>query len=207
MSADFSTRNPLLVSFWDERFAKNYTPWEQGGVPQALQQFIEQQSTTGYCLIPGCGSATEVAYLAHAGWRVTAIDFSEAAITKAKDNLGELGKNVVQADFFQYQPPHAVTMIYERAFFCALPPTMRTAIVKRWASLLSNGGLLAGFFYLDEHDAESSNKTSTGPPFIITFAEFAKLMEEDFICLANEAVEDSNPIFLGKERWQVWQRR
>ena len=31
--ADFNARDPLSPAFWDERFEKQFTPWDQGGVP------------------------------------------------------------------------------------------------------------------------------------------------------------------------------
>jgi hypothetical protein len=50
--------------------------------------------------------------------------------------------------FFEYQPAAALDLIYERAFFCALPPVRRQDIVRRWIELLPPGALLAGYFSL-----------------------------------------------------------
>ena len=200
--AEFATRDPRHPDFWDERFEKNFTPWDKGQVPADLQQFIQAVSRPLASLIPGCGNGYEAAYLAQAGWQVVAIDFSPAAVRSAQAAIGEWGKYVIEADFFTYQPPQAVELIYERAFFCALPPEMRVAIVQRWAALLAPGALLAGYFFFDDTEHASTK----GPPFTINSQEFVKLLTPFFELQEDRAVSDSLTVFAGKERWQVWRR-
>lgn len=195
----FDSRDPSAPEFWSERFAHSFTPWDKGGVPEALRRFVAQSPLPRRSLIPGCGTGHEVACLAEAGWDVTAIDFSPAAVTAAQATLGRWADRVLLADFFTYQPPQPLELIYERAFLCALPPRMRPEIVRRWAQLLPSGGLLAGFFFLDEN--------AKGPPFGITRAELNALLTPVFEQLQDEEVRDSLPVFSGKERWQVWRRR
>jgi hypothetical protein len=173
-------------------------------VPQALQNFVEQAEVQAIhnCLIPGCGHAHELGFLSEAGWQVTAIDFSSSAVVTAKSQVGKWSERVQQADFFKFVPEQALTLIYERAFFCALPPVMRRAVVERWAALLPVGAKLLGFFLLD--DAEGASKK--GPPFLTHPQEFQTLMQPYFACLEDAEVSDSLAVFEGKERWQVWQR-
>lgn len=195
----FDSRDPASPGFWSERFEREFTPWDLGGVPAALRKFVDDASHPYVTLIPGCGTGYEVACLSQAGWDVTAIDFSAAAVEAARKTLGPWTERVVQADFFSFVPPRPVELIYERAFFCALPVRMRQDIVKRWAELLPPGGLLAGFFFFDE--------SPKGPPFGITSAELEALLAPYFERIVDEAVTDSLPVFAGRERWQVWQRR
>ena len=195
----FDTRDPASPVFWSERFEREFTPWDQGGVPTALRKFVDDASRPYVTLIPGCGTGYEVACLSQAGWDVIAIDFSAAAVEAARKTLGPWAERVVQADFFSFVPPRPVELIYERAFFCALPVRMRQDIVKRWAELLPPGGLLAGFFFFDE--------APKGPPFGITSAELETLLAPFFERIVDETVAESLPVFAGKERWQVWQRR
>jgi hypothetical protein len=72
-------------------------------------------------------------------------------------------------------------------------------VARRWAELQGQGGLLAGYFYFDEAEK--------GPPFGIARAELDALLASAFECVVDEAVEDSIPVFAGKERWMVWRRR
>jgi len=193
------SRDPASPDFWSERFEQHVTPWDRGGVPAALREYVEHQPQPRTVLIPGCGTGYEVAYLAQAGWDVVAIDFSAAAVDAARKTLGPWAQRVMQADFFSFIPPRPVELIYECAFFCALPPPMRPAIVARWAELLPPGGLLAGFFFFDDAPKE--------PPFGIAAPEQEKLMAPFFERVADEAVASSLPVFAGRERWQIWRRR
>jgi hypothetical protein len=196
--ADFQQRDPALPAFWDERFERQFTPWDKGGVPQALRGFAAASPALS-TLIPGCGSAYELAYLADCGWDVSAIDFSPAAVAQGKVVAGAHAARVVEADFFAWQPATPLQLIYERAFLCAMPRAMWPQVAARWAQLLAPGALLAGYFFFDE--------TAKGPPFGIGRAQLAALLQDSFECLADDAVSDSIPVFAGKERWMVWRRR
>lgn len=200
--ADFIHRDPTHPEFWNERFRKDFTPWDKGDVPAALQEFVAQSARPLSTLIPGCGNGYEAALLAQAGWPVVAIDFSAAAVQSARAMIGTWGHHVQEADFFTYQPQVPLELIYERAFFCALPPARRPDITRRWSALLPAGGLLAGFIYLDDAP-EASQK---GPPFSVHPADWQALMAPYFELIAEAAVADSLPVFAGKERWQIWRR-
>ena len=196
---EFANRDPATPGFWDERFDGGFTPWDRGGVPEALRDFVARAGAPLVTLIPGCGAAYELAFLSEQGWDATAIDFSPAAVAKAKAGLGQWAGNLVQADFFQYLPATQLALIYERAFLCALPRAMWPRVAARWADLLAPGGLLAGFFFFDD--------AAKGPPFGIERAALDALLDPFFECIEDAAVSDSIPVFAGKERWMVWQRR
>ncbi|AIY39863.1 SAM-dependent methyltransferase [Collimonas arenae] len=194
----FTSRNPSHPDFWSERFEKEFMPWDNGGVPLALQEYVNR-SQPASTLIPGCGTGYEVAYLAQAGWDVTAIDFSGAAVSAARAVLGQWSERVLQADFFTHVPQQPLGFIYERAFLCALPPARRAAIASRWAELLPAGATLAGFFFFDD--------APKGPPFGINRAELERLLHADFELVDERDVTDSIAVFAGKERWLEWRRR
>ncbi len=196
---EFSSRDPNTPAFWDERFKLGFTPWDRGGVPQALRDFVAREPAAPATLIPGCGAAYELAFLSEQGWDATAIDFSPAAVATAKAGLGQWAANVIQADFFTYSPPRQLELVYERAFLCALPRAMWPRVAARWADLLQPGGRLAGFFFLDD--------ALKGPPFGIERQQLDDLLSPHFECVEDAAVGDSIPVFAGKERWMVWLRR
>jgi SAM-dependent methyltransferase len=195
----FSSRDPLSPQFWDERFERAFTPWERGGVSMALRRFVAEARRPLVALVPGCGTAHELVLMCEAGWDATAIDFSLEAVTRARALAGPWADRIVQADFFAYAPARPLDLVYEQAFLCALPRARRPDVARRWAELLGQGGLLAGYFYFD--DAEK------GPPFGIGRDELDALLAPAFECIVDEAVEDSIPVFAGKERWMVWRRR
>lgn len=200
----FSCRDPRLPQFWDQRFDADFTPWNRGGLPQQLQAFIAAQQSRA-CLIPGCGHAWELAAFADAGWPVAAFDFSPQALQFARAQLEpqrpELCAHLHLGDFFTWTPPFKPEAIYERAFLCALPPALWEQVAARWAELLPVGGLLFGYFFVQDEVA------TKGPPFSTSQARLQELLSPHFTCLQDEAVPDSIAVFAGAERWQVWQRR
>lgn len=194
----FTTRDPLAPAFWDERFERGFTPWDRGGVPEALRRFVAGAERALATLIPGCGAGHELAFLADAGWDATAIDFSPAAVASARAGAGRWRERVLEADFFAWQPQQGLDLVYERAFLCALPSALWPQVAARWAALLAPGALLAGFFYFDD--------APKGPPFGIARGVLDALLKPHFECIEDEEVTDSIPVFAGKERWMVWRR-
>ena len=186
--------------FWDTRFRQNVTPWDAGRVPVALQRFVSRHTGRGRVLVPGCGTGYEVRELAHAGFDVTAIDFSEAALEAARRELGPLAHLVRLADFFGFEcDTLPFDGIYERAFLCALPRREWDKWAACAAELVRPNGLLFGFFFFDT--------SAKGPPFGITAEQLDALLAPDFERIEDEPVEDSVPAFAASERWQVWKRR
>jgi hypothetical protein len=195
---DFTNRDPNAPAFWNERFEQGFTPWDQAGVPSSFKSFVDRHVPVPV-LIPGCGSAYEARWLAEKGWAVRAIDFSPNAVAAARAQIGAHADLVEEADFFAWQPPFAPGWIYERAFLCALPPSRRVDYAQRMAALLSEGALLAGFFFFAT--------TPKGPPFGIERDELDALLSPYFELIEDEPVADSIPVFAGKERWLTWRRR
>jgi SAM-dependent methyltransferase len=196
---EFSSRDPRTPGFWDERFERGFTPWDLGGVPAALREFAGRVDGPKSALIPGCGNGYELAWLADAGWDAVAIDFSPAAVSRAKQAVGPWAARVVEADFFSWEPPRPLDLVYERAFLCAMPPGMWPQVAARWTALLAPGGLLAGFFFFGE--------SPKGPPFGIARTELELLLAPHFELVEEAPVADSLPVFEGRERWMVWRRR
>ena len=89
--------------FWTSRYATGKTPWDFGGVPAALRSFLVRSSAPGKVLIPGYGSGYEVQAFHEAGYDVTAIDFSPAAVNQTNRVLGVLAGRVIFGDFLHAQ--------------------------------------------------------------------------------------------------------
>lgn len=206
MNADSSTptfpkHDPASPEFWEIRYLEKFSPWDAGGVPICLREWVlSRDATPDSVLIPGCGSAWEVQFFASQHWPVIAIDFSAAAVAAARAVLGEHGDKVREADFFgPTLSPASFDVIYERAFLCALPRRMWQDWAKRCAELLVPGGLLAGFFYADNSER--------GPPFGLKSGELHSLLSPAFDLVESRVPNDSIPVFKDKETWMAWQRR
>lgn len=196
----FPRRDPATPEFWDLRYGADYRPWDARGVPRQLQAFVAAQARPLRVLVPGCGSAWDVRFLAESGWDVLGIDFSAEALAAARPVLGPHAGRVRQADFFAPIPEAPFDVVYERAFLCALPRRLWSAWGERVGEILAPGGVLAGYFFFDAGER--------GPPFPLHAAdELRALLEGRFERIVDEAVDDSLQVFAGRERWQVWRRR
>jgi SAM-dependent methyltransferase len=188
------------VEFWEPRYRAGRTPWDAGGVPRAFAEFLGRHGAPGRALVPGCGSGYEARALAEAGWSVVAIDFSPAAVERARQVLGPFAKCVCLADFFSDHFGAGFDLVYERTFLCSLPRERWGEYSHRMASLLQPGALLAGFFYCG-HDPEP-------PPFGLTEQGALKLFGRWFKRVRDTAIpaNQSMPVYAGFERWQEWVR-
>ena len=184
--------------FWTVRYTAGKTPWDFGGVPSALKSFLERFAVPGRVMIPGCGSGYEVQAFHAAGYEVSAIDFSPAAVDQAKRVLGILAERIIWGDFFSYDfGERRFDLIYERTFLCSMAPSRWPEYVNRMADLLLPGGRLIGVFLYGQ-------RPSSGPPFPITDAEANKLFKKHFQLVRSEVMTDSLPLFRDMERWQEW---
>lgn len=70
-------------------------PWDTGVTPPELVSFVDSRPP-GRALDLGCGTGTNVIYMAQHGWNVTGVDFIRRAIRKARRKATKAG---VEADF------------------------------------------------------------------------------------------------------------
>jgi SAM-dependent methyltransferase len=187
-------------AFFDARYTAGRMPWDYGGVPTALQRFLATHPGPGRVLIPGCGSGYEIEGFALAGWEVIGIDFSTAAVARARRLLGPWADKVYEGDFFRYPfGERCFDLIYERTFLCALSPNAWPAYAQRMAALMAPSGCLCGFFFLGPEDEP--------PPYPIPQNHLDELLGRWFEKIEDNAVEHSLPLHAGKERWQIWRRK
>jgi SAM-dependent methyltransferase len=198
---EFPKRDPADPEFWDLRYGARFAPWDAGGAPAGLAAFVARASRPRNVLVPGCGSARDVRFLADSGWEVVGIDFSHEALAAARALLGPHVNRVRYGDFFAPIAEAPFEVVYERAFLCALPRRLWAKWGERVAELVEPGGTLAGYFYFDPAGER-------GPPFALHGqAELDALLQPAFERLADLPVADSIEVFRDRERWQEWRRR
>ncbi len=193
---------PSQPEYWNTRYLKDETPWEFDGIPADLKLFLKKKGKGAKVLIPGCGSGHEIKAFAEAGYNVTAIDFAPFAVDRAKRMVGPaLANQVLLGDFFQYDfPGESFDLIYERAFVCSLTPERRPSYRDRMAQLLKYRGLLLGY-YLYKRPV-----LADGPPYGFAWGTADDLFSRYFLLVKDEPVNDSLPVFAGRERWQERRR-
>src|SRR5882672_12125777 len=93
--------NPAQPEFWSVRYISGDTPWDFGGIPADLKEYLRSNPKGGKVLIPGCGWGYEVQAFADAGYDVTAIDFSPEAVDRAHRLVNPtLADRITVRDFF-----------------------------------------------------------------------------------------------------------
>jgi SAM-dependent methyltransferase len=188
------------IAFWEQRYRQGVTPWDYGSVPPGLDAWIAAYPGPRRVLIPGCGAAYEARAFVARGWDVLAIDYSPAAVEAAQAALGACAAKVRRVDFFTDDFGTAFSVIYERAFLCALPPRMGAAYRDRMHALLADDGVLAGYFFV-------AAETGRGPPFAISDASLKRLLGSRFDLIEDTPSPDRRTVFGESQRWQVWRKR
>lgn len=194
--------NPSQPEFWNSRYLKDNTPWDFGGVPADLKNFLKKDGKGARVLIPGCGSGYEIQAFSEANYEVTAVDFSSFAVQRARRMVSEKpGVKIIEGDFFAHDFPHAsFDFVYERFFVAAIPIELRQMYRDRMAQLLKYRGLLIGYYYYSKPDSVD------GPPFGFAWGTADELFSRYFLLVKDEPVSDSLPAFAGRERWQERRR-
>ena len=190
-------QRPELPEFWDKRFREAVIPWRAQGVGPELVNWLPGR-TPGRALVPGCGHGEEAAFLARAGWAVTALDFSPEAVAAARATLGDWSGHLVCDDFFTFTPPAPFDLVVERAFLCALPRRCWADYGPRLARLIRPGGHLVGWFVQGDEPK--------GPPFGLAPDQLEKLLGPAFRRLEQGPSQNPVPLFGQGESWQVWER-
>ena len=101
-------------------------------------------------------------------------------------------------DFFSDDFGHDFDLIYERTFLCSMPPDRWPSYVMRVVKLLGARGRLIGQFFFGENEDP--------PPYPLSDELQQALFEPRLAKRDEEPVTDSLPMFIGRERWQVWHK-
>jgi SAM-dependent methyltransferase len=77
-------------------YAVGFAPWERRNVPELWRPLFEGALAMepGRALDMGCGSGRDAVHLAGRGWEVTAVEFVDKALAKAKQRAAEAGVDV-----------------------------------------------------------------------------------------------------------------
>lgn len=140
---------PYRLMYW-----AGFTPWDREYVPRQLADFVSGPDAIprGRALDLGCGTGTHAVFLARLGWRVTGVDFVEAALRKARrraDNAGVevewVHADVTRLDETSIRPGY--DLVYDIGCFHGLPDDGRSSCAASLGALASPGArlLLMGF--------------------------------------------------------------
>ena len=143
---------------WNERYAARELVWSAG--PNTLLEAELKGLPPGRALDVACGEGRNGLWLAEQGWQVTAVDFSEVAISKGTQIAERRGLNLDWrvADVARDPLPEAA---YDLVTICFLhtDPSERNRWLPRMVRCVAPGGT---FFYLG-HDPANIEHGLGGP--------------------------------------------
>ncbi len=139
-------------AFWEDRYRRGETPWDTGVVPPELHELVHsgQLRPPGVTLDLGCGTGTNVNFLAGLGFTAIGVDLAWGAVAEARRKALAAG---LPARFFAGDVA-SLPLAHVRACFAldmgclhSLAGANRQRYVQSLADLLEPGGLymLYGF--------------------------------------------------------------
>ncbi len=187
---------------WSERYRTGDTPWDLKGPHPSLSRVIATlKLQRSRILVLGCGHGHDAAWFARAGHIVTAIDFSEEAIARAKaEYAGVPDLTFLQADALNLSTKfdQSFDIVFEHTLYCAIDPARRSDLEKSWLRALTDHGHVCGFFFASEK--------RNGPPFGGSEWELRSRFAKRFRTLYWQRVKDSNASRLGSELFLYLQK-
>jgi SAM-dependent methyltransferase len=128
--------------------------WDTGIPAPEVIRFITGK-TPGNAIDVGCGTGTNLLYLAQQKWRVTGIDFAPLAIARAERKLADYPKTLLMADITKLSLldlPGPYDLALDMGCFHSLSGIGRSVYVKgmeKWVK--SNGVLMVYAFQPSEY--------------------------------------------------------
>lgn len=164
------------VQDWDQAYTKNQTGWDLGEFHPSLPS-ISAQLKLNKCrvLVLGCGEGHDAAYFAKQGHFVTAIDWSQEALQRANTRYSSVPHlTFLKADALKLpqKMEGKFDLVFDHTFYCAVPPTQRTPLVKAWKRALTDQGQLLGIFRICTKHG--------GPPYSVSEWELRQRLKKDF---------------------------
>jgi thiopurine S-methyltransferase len=170
-------------SFWRERWNEGRIGFHEGKPNDLLERHADQ--LRGRVLVPLCGKAEDLAFLAARGHEVIGVElvesavrafFAEHSVVPTEGKAGPLKRfsaaniTLYAGDFFACTPELVgpVDTFYDRAAIVALPPELRARYVPHLRSLVNPGGrgLVITFEY--------PQPLMEGPPFSVAEDELRR---------------------------------
>jgi len=187
---------------WAERWAEGRIGFHEGRPNGWLEQHVGRLGSARRVLVPLCGKAEDMAFLAARGHQVIGVElvedavrafFAEHGLTPKVEAAGPFqaweanGVRILVGDFFATTRAllGSVDALYDRAAMIALPPELRARYVAHLRTLLPDGapGLLVTLEY------EQARRD--GPPFAVLADEVRRAYAGLQIAELGEAQADA----------------
>lgn len=128
------------AAFWENRYRESEKIWSGEPNPQLIAEAAGLEP--GKALDVGCGEGADAIWLARQGWRVTAVDFAQAALDKGEAEAQRQGVaemiSWVREDLGAWNPTCEYDFV--SAQFFHLEPPLRDAVLHSLAAAVVAGG-------------------------------------------------------------------
>jgi thiopurine S-methyltransferase len=200
--------------FWIERWREGRIGFHEGRPNQFLEGNVDRLGEHRRVLVPLCGKAEDLAFLAARGHTVVGVELVEDAVRAFFDEHAVVPSierrdahvaytagaiTIVAGDFFAVtrELVGPIDALYDRAALIALPPELRPRYAAHVRSLVAPGS--PGIVVTLEYPQEQFQ----GPPFSVPESEL-RTRYGDAIELLGESPDDKVPGRTGTERaWAV----
>jgi SAM-dependent methyltransferase len=133
----------FTAPFWDERYSSATRIWSGRPNPQLVAE--TEGLPPGTALDAGCGEGADAQWLAHQGWRVTAVDVSAVALARAAAHAEPDIADLItwqQVDLLAGWTPEPLAHGLVNAQFMHFPRAVRDQVFARLAATVAPGGTL-----------------------------------------------------------------
>ena len=143
---------------WDDRYSGQELLWKAEPNGFLVQEVSELHP--GTALDVACGEGRNAVWLASLGWKATGVDFSDVALSKARDLAEARGVSVewISADLTEWDPP-AGAFDLVIVFYLQLPPDKRRRVYASMARAVAP----AGTMLVVGHDTDNIGRGYGGP--------------------------------------------
>ncbi len=143
---------------WDERYSTSELIWT-GRANQFVERHLADLAP-GSAIDLGAGEGRNAVWLAQRGWTVTAVDFSQVGLDKARRLADEQGVEIelVRADATTWQPDAPVDLVM--LSYLQLPTPERLTVLEHARGWLRPGGTI----FVVAHDQANVTEGYGGPP-------------------------------------------
>ena len=172
--------NPDDISWWEQLYRTNTTPWDIGSAAPPFNTFLTSpyKLPPGKMVVPGCGSGHDCLLFAQHGYEVTGVDFAPSAVQSTMQKFSQAGLLgtkgfLLQRDVFSiHEYDRYFDYVLEHTCFCAIHPSRRRTYAMTVRDLLKPGGRLIALWWLLSHKG--------GPPYAVDKNEIFELFSEYF---------------------------
>jgi len=176
-------------------------PWARLAVNPLLEDYHEKNAAhTGKALVIGCGLGDDAVALEAAGYEVTAVDVSQAALDVAKERFPDSGVMFEKQDIFDMPQKYKAyfDFVFEALTIQSLPVEFREKMIKAVADTVAKKGHLLLVAHKKQADFD-------GPPWPLEVHEVDLFQTHGLTELSHELHTEESKI--SQTRFKVLYRK